>query len=76
MSLLLFQCVCVCYLVGEVQLIGVVDQSAPEAKSQLTLQESDCAVDECCWNSNEEPLGELQHKGMRILLHDTPHYHT
>lgn len=65
---------CVRYLVGEVQLIGVVDQSAPEAEGQLTFEEPDGAVDERRRNGNEEPLGQLQHKGPRVLLHDALHY--
>ena len=69
-------CVCVCYLVGEVQVVGVVDQSASEPEAQLTLQESDGTVDESCRNGNEEPLRELQHEGLRVLLNDTLHYHT
>lgn len=66
----------VCYLVGEVQLVGVGDQSAPEAEAQLTLQESDGAVDKGCRNCNKKPLRELQHEGLGILLNDTLHYQT
>ncbi|KAK9514646.1 hypothetical protein VZT92_025349 [Zoarces viviparus] len=66
----------VCYLVGEVQLVGVVDQSAPEPEGQLTFQEPNGAVDEGRRNRNEEPLRELQHEGLRVLLNDTPDDHT
>lgn len=72
----LFICVCLCYLIGEIQLVGMFNQSGPEAEAQLTLQESDGAVYESCRNCNEEPLGELKHEGLRILLNNTPHYHT
>lgn len=54
----------------------MVDQSASEPEAQLTLQESDGTVDESCRNGNEEPLRELQHEGLRVLLNDTLHYHT
>lgn len=71
-------CVCACVrdLVGEVQLVGVVDQPAPEPQAQLTFQEPDGTVDESCGNCDEEPLCELQDEGLRILLHNTLHYQT
>lgn len=71
-------CVCpyVCYLVAEVQLVSVFHQSAPEAEAQLALQEPDGAVDEGGRNSDQEPLGELQHEGLGVLLHDAPDDHT
>ncbi len=68
--------VCVRYLVGEVQLVGVIDQSASEPEGQLTFQESDGTIDESCRNGDEEPLQELQHEGLRILLNNALHYHT
>lgn len=68
--------VCVRDLVGEVQLVGVVDQSAPKPEGQLTLQESDGAVDEGGRNGDKEPLGELQHEGLRVLLDNALHDHT
>lgn len=64
------------YLVSEVQLVGMADQSAPEAEAQLTLQEPDGTVDESCRNCDEEPLRELQHEGLRILLNNALHYQT
>lgn len=69
-------CVCVCYLIGEVQLVSMADQSGSEPEAQLTLQESDGAVDESCRNRDEQPLGELEHEGLRILLNNAAHYHT
>ena len=71
------KCVCVCErdLVGEVELVGVVDQSTSEPEAQLTFQESDGAVDEGGRNRHQEPLGELQDEGLRILLNDALHDH-
>lgn len=63
-------------LVGEVQLVGVVDQSAPEVEGQPTFQEPDGAVNEGGRNGNEEPLEELQHEGPRVLLDYRLHYQT
>lgn len=63
------------YLVSEIQLVGVADQSAPEPERQLTLQKPDGAVDECSRNCNQEPLGQLQHKGLSVLLNDALNDH-
>lgn len=63
-------------LVGEVQLVGVVNQSAPKVEGQLTFQEPDGAVNERCRNGHKEPFKELQHKGPRILLDNCLHDQT
>lgn len=76
-ALALVSCsICLSHLVAEVQLIRMVDQSAPKAQAQLTFQKPDGTVNESCRNCNKQPLGELQHEGLRILLDDTLYYQT
>lgn len=69
-------CVCLCDLIGKVELVGMVHQAAPEPESQLTLQEADGTVDEGGGHSHQEPLGQLHHEGLRVLLHDALHDQT
>lgn len=69
------ECVCSTDLVGEVELVGVVHQSTPEPEAQLTFQEPDGAVDEGGGDGDQEPFGELQEEGLRVLLDDALHNH-